>query len=621
MTAPLSADGSGSSDRARPTQRCALGLQRLIRPRQPRHDHRVGQRLNGDRSMRQKEDAHALAIWRDLPYEPPNEGVKTHTSHQIEYSRFKRGDFGFTGRYRSLAWFTAGLAFSLVLLLAALTRLALAQSDEYSSPDAKAPVSKLEVSPKKLSYSGYLDQGKFSETKHFEIKNNGTLALELTVGAPTASSYVITSGGGATTIPGKGKGTNNILTVDVEFNASEPLKNVDGTISISSNATSGKTLATVALHANVKQKKQKKAPPPATPTATPTPTPGASAWPMFRHDALHTGRSPVDTSADTGSQKWMFATDYLQSSAAVAADGSIYVGSVDSNNLAGNLYAVNPDGSQKWQFATGGGVDSSPTVGTDGSIYVGSEDFNLYAINPNGSEKWKFATGSYIFSSPTVGADGTIYVGSDDDNLYAVNPDGSQKWKFATGKPVYSSPAVSADGTIYVGSEDDNLYAINPDGSQRWKFATGNSVYSSPAVGTDGTIYVGSQDGNLYAINAEGSQKWKFATGLYVDSAPAVGADGTIYVGSEDEHLYAVNPEGTEKWHFATGGLVDSSPAVGADGAIYVGSDDHNLYAVNPNGRQKWKFATGGNVYSSPAVGGDGTIYIGSSNGNLYAIH
>ncbi len=146
-------------------------------------------------------------------------------------------------------------------------------------------------------------------------------------------------------------------------------------------------------------------------------------------------------------------------------------------------------------------VESSPAVGADGTIYVGSDDDNLYAVNPDGSQKWKFTTGNVVYSSPAVGADGTIYVGSVDHNLYAVNPDGSQKWKFTTGNVVFSSPAVGADGTIYVGSDDHNLYAVNPDGSQKWKFTTGDVVFSSPAVGADGTIYVGSDDHNLYAVH------------------------------------------------------------------------------------------------------------------------
>ena len=146
---------------------------------------------------------------------------------------------------------------------------------------------------------------------------------------------------------------------------------------------------------------------------------------------------------------------------------------------------------------------SSPAIGADGTIYVGSSDGNLYAINPDGTQKWVFPTGESDLSSPALGADGTIYVGSWDTNLYAINPDGTLQWAFATNGCIRSSPAFGADGTIYLGSWDGNFYAINANGTQKWMFSTGTGHNSSPAIGADGTIYVGSDDGKLYAITQQ----------------------------------------------------------------------------------------------------------------------
>src|SRR5471030_548532 len=85
------------------------------------------------------------------------------------------------------------------------------------------------------------------------------------------------------------------------------------------------------------------------------------------------------------------------------------------------------NGKLRWSFPTLGYIDSSPAVGADKTIYVGSSDGNLYAINPDGTQKWAFPTQSAIESSPLIGPDGTIYVGSDDFNVYAIRPDGTQK--------------------------------------------------------------------------------------------------------------------------------------------------------------------------------------------------
>ena len=64
-------------------------------------------------------------------------------------------------------------------------------------------------------------------------------------------------------------------------------------------------------------------------------------------------------------------------------------------------------------------IESSPAIASDGTIYVGSDDNKLYAIYPNGTLKWTYTTGDLIESSPAIASDGTIYVGSDDGKLYA----------------------------------------------------------------------------------------------------------------------------------------------------------------------------------------------------------
>ena len=76
-------------------------------------------------------------------------------------------------------------------------------------------------------------------------------------------------------------------------------------------------------------------------------------------------------------------------------------------------------GDKIWSFKTGGWV-TSPAIESDGTIYVGSDDNNLYAINPDGSKKWAYATNGVVYSSPAIGSDGTLYFGSDDGYFYAI---------------------------------------------------------------------------------------------------------------------------------------------------------------------------------------------------------
>ncbi|MFC1505289.1 PQQ-binding-like beta-propeller repeat protein [Thermodesulfobacteriota bacterium] len=131
-----------------------------------------------------------------------------------------------------------------------------------------------------------------------------------------------------------------------------------------------------------------------------------------------------------GTQKWNFTEgDSMgaESSPVIASDGTIYI--VD---LVGHLFAVNPDGTKRWSqsFQTQGQwCNSTPAIGADGTIYLvnyywqeGSSlpDYSkLYAINPDGSQKWERQI-EPSFSSPAIGTDGTIYVGAEDGNLHAI---------------------------------------------------------------------------------------------------------------------------------------------------------------------------------------------------------
>jgi outer membrane protein assembly factor BamB len=198
-------------------------------------------------------------------------------------------------------------------------------------------------------------------------------------------------------------------------------------------------------------------------------------------------------------------------SPAVGSDGTVYATSWCNVGEGGySLVAFPPALSPlAWLWQTGltdtcGNALSSAAIGSDGTIYIGSADGNLYAVNPDGSHKWEFANGGFANSSPSIGPGGIIYIGSSDENLYALTDGGqgivSQKWSFATAGTV-GDAAIGSDGTIYVGSADHNLYAVNPDGSQKWKFMTGGTV-GIPAIGADGTVYAGSTDNNLYAIGA-----------------------------------------------------------------------------------------------------------------------
>lgn len=280
-----------------------------------------------------------------------------------------------------------------------------------------------------------------------------------------------------------------------------------------------------------------------------------------------------------GTLQWELDTGVTVSSPTLSEDDIVYVGG------SSQFYAVSVTGSVTWSYQVGGDIDATAAIASDGTIYVGSNDMKLYAINSDGTLKWSYTTGGAVCSSAAIAIDGTVYFGSEDNKVYALDSDGTSKWSYTTGGAVCSSPAIGTDGTIYVGSDDNKLYALTFGGTVKWYYVTSDAIRSSPTIGADGTIYVGSLDGSLYALNADGTLKWSFATEGAVYSSPSICSDGTIYIGSDDYNVYAVTQTGTLRWKYTTDGAVRSAPVIGSNGSVYVGSQDGNLHVINGSGR------------------------------------
>lgn len=255
----------------------------------------------------------------------------------------------------------------------------------------------------------------------------------------------------------------------------------------------------------------------------------------------------------------------------------------------GCLHALTSTLTPDWVYCTAGQEMTSPLVAADGSIFVGSTDGTLYALNPDGTERWRFQTQGLI-EATALGRDGTVYTGSrfPDGRIYAVAPSGSPKWSFQTGCNGLGSfcevisLAVGPDDTVYAGADDGFVYALTPDGLLKWQFDTG-ATNSEPglAVSSQGTVLAAtaSNGGTLFAILSSGSELWRFVLGSRIRPSPAIGSDGVVYVGAENARVYAINPDGTERWNFAAV-MPFNHPAIAGDGTILIGSLDRHLYAI-----------------------------------------
>lgn len=344
-----------------------------------------------------------------------------------------------------------------------------------------------------------------------------------------------------------------------------------------------------------------------------------SAWPMYCHDARHTGRSPYSTTHIDSLEKWSTNLyGYIWGSPVIDDEGVIYIGAWD-------FHAIYPNGNIKWYTEDLGTFSSAGAIDENGILYVGTiwgHPNHFYAIDTiNGAIKWRKEISDDIYSSPAIGNDGIIYFGSENENIYAYYPNGTLRWRYKTGHAVLSSPAIGADGTVYCGSHDTYLYAFYPNnGTVKWKYKTGHWIRTAPCIADDGTIYVVSLDNHLHAVHPDGTLKWKTNMGEG-GTSPTIGQDGTIYCGYSQ--LHAVNPnDGTIKWKLPVSGKIrGGTPCNSIDGTIYLGTDSGWIYAINSDGAEKWRIFIGGEVESAPAIGADGTVYIGDDikHGCLHA--
>ncbi|HIE53419.1 MAG TPA: hypothetical protein EYP85_16835 [Armatimonadetes bacterium] len=230
----------------------------------------------------------------------------------------------------------------------------------------------------------------------------------------------------------------------------------------------------------------------------------ADDWPMFLHDAAHTGATSEQ---------------------------------------------VHPPLVPRWTFTRPLGRWFTPPVAVGGRVFVGGSDHAVYALSlTTGKLLWTFATGGDIVASPCA-TETTVYVASTDHRLYALEASsGQRQWTFPTRANLVAAPCL-AEGVLYVASCDHRLYALDAfTGELRWQFAAGADLEAAPTV-HGGRVFLASRDHTLYALDA--------ATGelCWQHTAPA---DWTQTLAAVGEVLYGNYPGlGLMRFATAEGQLLD----------------------------------------------------------------
>ena len=118
----------------------------------------------------------------------------------------------------------------------------------------------------------------------------------------------------------------------------------------------------------------------------------SSPWPMFLHDAQHTGRSEYK-GPDIPKEKWIYKKNIdVTGSSPTIGYGTIHVGSIDGK---GYLFDRIDSESKKdtvlrWTVDISADITTSMAVDDNASTYFGTGDGNLHAVHPTGLVKWRF---------------------------------------------------------------------------------------------------------------------------------------------------------------------------------------------------------------------------------------
>ena len=194
--------------------------------------------------------------------------------------------------------------------------------------------------------------------------------------------------------------------------------------------------------------------------------------------------------------------------------------------------AINAITIYQWPAASA----SSPAISSDGSkLFVGGggqglNDSNVYAMSSSdGSNLWQYNTGGTVKSTPALSDDGsTIYVGSDDTNMYALSAQtGSLVWQQDTNGEVQSSPVITPQGVVVVPSLDGRAYAIATPANVNFSYTGSVQPFTVPFGVTSIQVTMAGASGGGAGASASGGSGGLVRTTIAVTP----GSTYFIYVG------------------------------------------------------------------------------------------
>ena len=299
---------------------------------------------------------------------------------------------------------------------------------------------------------------------------------------------------------------------------------------------------------------------------------------------------------------------------------------IPTSTPAGHLFAIDVvSGEFKWVFAIsqityGGGALVAP----DGTIYQCVRNAtinNVYAINPNGTQKWAVKLDAAIGAFPALSADGVLYCLTNKSTLYALDASsGAIKWQQSLDGATGSAVAIDKAGNVYAGTSAA-IYSFKPNKEQNWKLEEVNVTEQATFALKDQVLYATLKNGGLVAVDmTNGTKKWTYPTTKGDAYFPIADKNGNVYFTEKgSQTVHAVNASGSKIWEKNVGNNLNySGGALSTDGILYIGTQSNNkvLGLDITNGNIVFEETVGQQVMAAVTIGPDRRLYCGTIGSN-----
>ena len=299
---------------------------------------------------------------------------------------------------------------------------------------------------------------------------------------------------------------------------------------------------------------------------------------------------------------------------------------IPTSTPAGHLFAIDVvSGEFKWVFAIsqityGGGALVAP----DGTIYQCVRNAtinNVYAINPNGTQKWAVKLDAAIGAFPALSADGVLYCLTNKSTLYALDASsGAIKWQQSLDGATGSAVAIDKAGNVYAGTSAA-IYSFKPNKEQNWKLEEVNVTEQATFALKDQVLYATLKNGGLVAVDmTNGTKKWTYPTTKGDAYFPIADKNGNVYFTEKgSQTVHAVNASGSKIWEKNVGNNLNySGGALSTDGILYIGTQSNNkvLGLDITNGNIVFEETVGQQVMAAVSIGSDRRLYCGTIGSN-----